>query len=86
MDRQWMHGSQSTSAWIQGLDSFLKTAMANRSPKGLMCCPCSVCGNKKEFRKRDTLWNHLTLNGFMSNYILWTKQLMVSPIRDLVSY
>jgi hypothetical protein len=68
-----MHGSRSTSAWIQGLDSFLKAAMANRSPKGLMCCPCSVCENKKEFRKRETLWNHLALNGFMSNYSLWTK-------------
>ena len=68
-----MHGSRSTSAWIQGLDSFLKAAMANRSPKGLMYCPCNVCENKKEFRKRDTLWNHLALNGFMSNYSLWTK-------------
>ena len=58
-----MHGSRSTSAWIQGLDSFLKAAMENRSPKGLMCCPCSVCENKKEFRKKDTLWNHLALNG-----------------------
>ncbi|XP_025799815.1 uncharacterized protein LOC112879670, partial [Panicum hallii] len=38
-----------------------------------MCCPCSVCENKKEFRKRETLWNHLALNGFMSNYSLWTK-------------
>ena len=73
MDQQWMHGSRSTSAWIQGLDSFLKAAMANRSPKGLMCCPCSVCENKKKFRKRDTLLNHLALNGFMSNYTIWTK-------------
>ena len=47
--------------------------MANRSTKSLMCCPCSVYENKKEFRKRDTLWNHLALNGFMSNYSLWTK-------------
>ena len=68
-----MHGSRSTSAWIQGLDSFLKAAMANRSPKSLMCCPRSICENKKEFRKIDTLWNHLALNRFMSNYTLWTK-------------
>ncbi|CAN6342778.1 unnamed protein product [Urochloa humidicola] len=38
-----------------------------------MCCPCSSCGNNKEFRRRDTLWNHIFQNGFMSNYNLWTK-------------
>ena len=77
-----MHGSRSTSAWIQGLDSFLKAAMANRSPKGLMCCPCSVCENKKEFRKSDTLWNHLALNDFISNYSLWTKHGEVGVIME----
>ena len=50
--RKWMHGSRSTSVCIQGLDSFLKAAMANRSPKDLMCCPCSVCENKKKFQKK----------------------------------
>ena len=59
-----------------GMDSgfrFFSQGGNGKYPKGLMCCPCSVCENKKEFRKRDTLWNHLALNGFMSNYSLWTK-------------
>ena len=28
---------------------------------------------KRNSEKKDTLWNHLALNGFMSNYSLWTK-------------
>ena len=60
-----------------GMDSgfrfFSQGGNGKLSPKGLMCCPCSVCENKKKFRKRDTLWNLLALNGFMSNYTIWTK-------------
>ncbi|CAN6231298.1 unnamed protein product [Urochloa humidicola] len=38
-----------------------------------MCCPCKVCENKKEFRRRDTLFSHIYSNGFMSNYTPWSK-------------
>jgi len=68
-----MYGGRATSAWINGLESFLNAAEANRSPKGLMFCPCSVCQNMKEYKKRDTLWSHIYDRGFMRSYNVWTK-------------
>jgi len=60
-------------AWIVGLDVFLNAAEATRSTNGLMCCPCRICRNVKQVKKRDTLHVHLTENGFMDSYNVWTK-------------
>jgi hypothetical protein len=73
MDRQWMYGERSTSAWINGLQTFLNAAEANTSAKGFMCCPCKYCKNEKEFSKRRTLHSHIACHGFMANYSLWTQ-------------
>ncbi|CAO2141567.1 unnamed protein product [Urochloa humidicola] len=73
MDRRWMYSGRSSLACVQGIKCFLDAAETNRSQKGLMCCPCRSCENNKEFRRSDTLRNHISQNGFMSNYNLWTK-------------
>ena len=68
-----MYGGRSTAAWINGLQAFLNTAEANRSPKGFMCCPCNICRNVKQYSKRETLHVHLIERGFMNNNTLVTK-------------
>jgi len=53
--------------------SFLDADEAHRLSKDFMCCPCRICGNNKEFSRRDTLHMHLYEKGFMNNCTLWTK-------------
>jgi hypothetical protein len=38
-----------------------------------MCCPCSLCRNNKDYSDRGTLHLHLIKNGFMANYVFWTR-------------
>jgi hypothetical protein len=46
---------------------------ANKNPKGFMCCPCSQCRNDKDYSDWGTLHLYLIKNGFMANYVVWTK-------------
>jgi hypothetical protein len=55
------------------MKAFLEVAKANKSPKGFMSCPCSVCRNDKDYTDWETLHLHLIKNGFMANYVLWTR-------------
>ena len=55
-------------AWING------DVDAHKSSKCFMYCSHRICGNKKEFLKRNTLHVHLYEKSFMDNYTLWTKQ------------
>jgi hypothetical protein len=55
------------------MHAFLEVAKANKNPKGFMCCPCCQCRNGKDYSDWGTLHLHLIKNGFMSNYVVWTK-------------
>jgi metal-dependent HD superfamily phosphatase/phosphodiesterase len=55
------------------MHAFLEVAKANKNTKGFMCCPCSMCRNNKDYSDWGTLHLHLIKNGFMVNYVLWTK-------------
>jgi hypothetical protein len=55
------------------MQAFLEVAKANKNPKGFMCCPCSLCRNGKDYSDWGTLHLHLIKNGFMENYVLWTR-------------
>jgi hypothetical protein len=59
--------------YIAGMQAFLEVAKANKNPKGLMCCPCSLCRKDKDYYDWGTLHLHLIKNGFMANYVLWTR-------------
>jgi hypothetical protein len=55
------------------MQDFLEVAKANKNPKGFMCCTCSLCRNNKDYSDWGTLHLHLIKNGFMANYVLWTR-------------
>jgi hypothetical protein len=55
------------------MQAFLGVAKANKNPKGFMCCPCSLCRSDKDYSDWGTLHLHLIKNGFMANYVLWTR-------------
>jgi hypothetical protein len=73
MNRQWMNADRRPPEYIAGMQAFLKVSKDNKNPKGFMCCPCSLCRNDKDCSDWGTLHLHLIKNGFMANYVLWTR-------------
>jgi hypothetical protein len=73
MNQQWMNADRRSPEYIAGMQAFLEVAKANKNPKGFMCCPCSLCRNNKDYSDWGTLHLHLIKNGFMVNYVLWTR-------------
>jgi hypothetical protein len=55
------------------MHAFLEVAKTNKNLKGFMCCPCSVCRKDNDYSDWGTLHLHLIKNGFMENYVLWTR-------------
>jgi hypothetical protein len=72
MNQQWMNADRRSPEYIADMQAFLEVAKANKNPKGFMCCPCSLCRNK-DYSDWGTLHLHLIKNGFMANYVLWTR-------------
>jgi hypothetical protein len=72
MKRQWMNADRRSPEYIAGMQAFLEVAKPNKNAKRFMCCPCSLCGNDKNYSDWGTLHLHLIKNGFMENYVLWT--------------
>jgi hypothetical protein len=68
-----MNADRRSPEYIAGMQAFLEVAKANKNPRGFMCCPCSLCKNDKEYSNSGTLHLHLIKNGFMANYVLWTR-------------
>jgi hypothetical protein len=73
MNRQRMNADRRSPEDIAGMQDFLEVAKANNNPHGFMCCPCSLCRNNKDYSDWETLHLQLIKNGFMANYVLWTK-------------
>ena len=57
---------------VNSVREFRRVAEQNKRD-GFMCCPCAVCKNLKEFTNSREIHLHLFTNGFMPNYIYWTK-------------
>jgi hypothetical protein len=74
MNRQWMNADKRSQEYIAGMQAFLEVAKANKNPKRFMCCPCSLCRNDEDYSDWGTLHLHLIKNGFMANYVLWTRR------------
>ena len=58
--------------FMRGVHDFLNVDKAN-TWNGLMCCPCVLCKNDKDYSCSRILHEHLFMSGFMPNYICWTK-------------
>ena len=67
-----MYDDRRSPEFINGLNSFLGVAEANKR-NGFMCCPCGVCKNTKDYSSSKMLHSHLFRHGFMSGYNCWTK-------------
>jgi hypothetical protein len=73
MNRQWMNANRRCPKYIAGMHALLGVAKVNKNPKRFVCCPCSQCRNDKYYSVWGTLHLHLIKNGFMANYVVWTK-------------
>jgi len=73
MARHWMYNADRRSnEFIEGMREFRRLAEQNKRD-GFMCCPCAMCKNLTEFSNSREIHLHLFTNGFMPNYICWTK-------------
>jgi hypothetical protein len=61
-----------STEFISGVHGFLNVAKANMQ-NGFICCPCVMCKNEKDYSCSKVLHEHLFRNGFMPNYICWTR-------------
>ena len=61
-----------SNEFIEVVREFRRVAEKNKRD-GFMCCLCAMCKNLKEFSNSREIYLHLFTNGFMPNYICWTK-------------
>jgi hypothetical protein len=73
MTWQWMNADRRYKQYIAGMHAFLEVAKANKNPMGFTYGPCSLCRNDKYYSDWGTLHLHLIKNGFIENYVLWTR-------------
>ena len=64
MSHPWMYADRRSKEYMDGVQSFLKVANANKW-NGFMCCPCRHCRNEKDYSSSQTLHIHLIQFGFM---------------------
>ena len=67
-----MYADRRSKEYMQGVQSFLKVAEANKR-EGFMLCPCRNCRNEKDYPRSQDLHIHLIEHGFMPGYNCWTK-------------
>ena len=72
MSHPWMYADRRSREYMQGVQSFLKVAEANKR-EGFMLCPCRNCRNEKDYPRSRDLHIHLIEYGFMPGYNCWTK-------------
>ncbi|PWA98010.1 transposon protein [Artemisia annua] len=77
MDRQnWMYDiSRSTPEYVNGVETFLAFAEANRVSNGVryIWCPCKDCKNVCKFNNTSVIEGHLIKRGFMHKYTCWSQ-------------
>ena len=69
---QWIYIDRRTSDYIEGLHNILEVAEGNKQ-NGFMYCPCTVCGNTKDYSSVKTLHLHLLEKGFVRHYNVSTN-------------
>jgi hypothetical protein len=79
MDREYMYvGNRVSQHFIEGLETFLKTATKYNKPENIsdvhyICCRCVDCCNKKKTQDIVEIREHLLVRGFMSGYTCWME-------------
>ncbi|KAI8541932.1 hypothetical protein RHMOL_Rhmol08G0099000 [Rhododendron molle] len=72
MDKSWIHiKNRLDPAYVQGVESFIEFAYANRLPEAKIYCPCKKCVNLK-FETRTGVKEHIIINGYDTKYTRWT--------------
>ncbi|GAV74202.1 DUF4216 domain-containing protein/Transpos_assoc domain-containing protein, partial [Cephalotus follicularis] len=59
-------------AYVEGVRMFLNFAYMNKNKGEFICCPCIKCANRY-YRGRDTINEHVILDGFLTSYEKWTR-------------
>ncbi|XP_052172287.1 uncharacterized protein LOC127788215 [Diospyros lotus] len=72
LNKSWINISNRLDPrYEQGIQELIQFAYRHKSPGASIYCPCIKCVNRY-FHKRDVVEEHLILNGFDTNYIIWT--------------
>nr|GEW45540.1 hypothetical protein [Tanacetum cinerariifolium] len=74
IDKSWTSISNRNSReFLRGLHVFLEHCKTLLDPiSGEIACPCDICGNLQT-GSINTLWTHISENGFDSTYTIWDK-------------
>ncbi|XP_040361928.1 uncharacterized protein LOC121048928 [Rosa chinensis] len=72
MDRSWMHADRRSYEYKLGVAKFCEFALGNARDPNRICCPCTKCGNVKDF-SAQVIKDHLFVNGIDTDYVKWTE-------------
>ncbi|XP_062014257.1 uncharacterized protein LOC133730737 [Rosa rugosa] len=83
MDRSWMHADRRSYEYKLGVKEFCQFDVDNARDPNRICCPCTKCGNVKDF-SAQVIKDHLFLNGIDVGYDKWTEhgEVMVQSESD----
>lgn len=72
MDRNWISGKRDSEGFKEGVEEFIKWAVAHKkSEEKKFYCPCRICGNKRKVCTVDQLREHIWCNGMTKSYTEW---------------
>ncbi|XP_062013912.1 uncharacterized protein LOC133730309 [Rosa rugosa] len=72
MDRSWVHADRRSHEYKLGVAEFCQFALGNARDPNRICCPCTKCGNVKDF-SAQVIKDHLFVNGINTDYVKWTE-------------
>ncbi|XP_062008662.1 uncharacterized protein LOC133725417 [Rosa rugosa] len=72
MNRSWMHADRRSYEYKLGVAEFCEFALRNARDSNRICCPCTNCGNVKDFSAK-VIRDHLFVNGIDTGYEKWTE-------------
>ncbi|XP_008233167.1 PREDICTED: uncharacterized protein LOC103332221 [Prunus mume] len=70
METSWMLADRRSKEYEEGVEEFLRMALANAIDHGRILCPCQKCGNTRNFTIR-VIREHMYFNGLDQTYKDW---------------
>ncbi|CAL8163317.1 unnamed protein product [Prunus armeniaca] len=70
MEKSWMLADRRSKEYEEGVEEFLRIALANAIDHGCIRCPCQKCGNTRNFTIR-VIREHMYFNGLDQTYKDW---------------
>ncbi|CAI0546078.1 unnamed protein product, partial [Linum tenue] len=71
MDKSWLSKARVSTAYRNGVESFLNFAFAKSAEGNEILCPCVKCKNMF-WQTRNVVNEHLICHGFVKKYSIWT--------------